>query len=209
MNILTNFLDSSILWFYSLTDDWGIAIICIAVTLRLIMLPLSLRQKKDMHKTQLLSCEVKKIREQYKNDEKTMNQELTKIYRSNNNSLIGCFLLLLKLPVFWAVYQAIKNIPAETGSVILPWVANLSIPDPFWILPILAIIFQVLPQLLPFFSAFKNTAPRGASVGQILLISGLSMLFLTKLPAAIALYWFGSALIMSAQEVVVFLVKKT
>ena len=138
-----------------------------------------------------------------------MNQELSKIYRSNNMSLVGCFLLILQLPVFWAVYQAIKNIPADTGSVILPWVANLSLPDPFWILPTLAIVFQILPQLLPLFGAFKSLAPGKPSLGQMLFISGLSMIFLTKLPAAIALYWFGSALVMSAQELVVFLVKKT
>ena len=208
MNILTDFFSSAIYWFYGLTGDWGLAIICIAAALRFLLLPITLRQKKDMNKTRELAAKSNIIREKYKNNKKKLDQELAKLYHSGGMNSLGFFLLIMQLPIVWAVYQVINGIPYEAASVVLPWIASLSLPDPIWIVPILAVLAQVLPQLLSLFKGFNGLSPGKPSVAQMALIAGISLVFITRLPAAIALYWFSSAIVSTAQELIVFYVEK-
>ncbi len=208
MSMLTDVFNTAIYWFYGLTGDWGLAIICIAVALRFLMLPITLRQKKDMHKTRELTVESNIIREKYKNNKKKLEQELATLYQSGGMNTLGCFLIVLQLPIIWAVYQVINSIPSGAVSSVLPWIASLSLPDPIWVIPILAVFAQLLPQLLSLFKAFNGLSLNKPSVAQLALIAGISMVFITKLPAAIALYWFSSAIASTAQDLIIFFVKK-
>ena len=108
-------------------------------------MPLTIRQKQDAKKMQELSAETDELRKKHKNNPTKLNTELAALQRTGGFSALGCIIMGVQLPIFWAVYRAARGIPAEAGSAILPGVASLALPDPIYILPILAVLIQILP----------------------------------------------------------------
>lgn len=208
MSILNEIFGSAFHWLYGLTGDWGLAIIAIAVVIRLALLPFTLKQKQDAKKMQDMSVKAEELRKKHKNDSAKLNTELAALQSSGGISALGCLVMVVQLPIFWSVYRVVRGIPAEAGSALLPWVASLALPDPMFILPILAVLVQILPQALGSLTSFKGLVPNKQSFGQVAMMTGISLIFLTQMPAAMALYWLSSSIVTSGQELVSFLADK-
>lgn len=89
---------------------WGLAIILLTVTVRLVLLPLTLRQVKSMQRLQLLAPEMKAIQQRYRDDKQRQQQEMMKFYRENRvNPLASCLPLLLQLPFFIALFYMLRS----------------------------------------------------------------------------------------------------
>ena len=124
--------------FYSLSGNWGVAIILMTLLVRLILLPLNVFSYKSMKKMQVIQPEIKAIREEYKEDPQRMNREVMALMKQNKaNPLSGCLPMLLQFPIFIALYrvlgQSIELYQAPFGL----WIQDLSLKDPFYVLPIL------------------------------------------------------------------------
>ena len=76
-------------FWHGLTDSWGVAIILLTFTVRLVILPLTFRSVKSMQKLQVLQPEMKKIQERFKEDRQRMNQEMMKFYQENKVNPLG------------------------------------------------------------------------------------------------------------------------
>jgi YidC/Oxa1 family membrane protein insertase len=95
-------------FFYSLVNSWGVAIILLAVILNLILFPLSMQGFKSMKKMQELQPQIEKIKQASKGNAEKMNREVLALYKTNRvNPLSGCLPLLLQMPIFIALYQAL------------------------------------------------------------------------------------------------------
>jgi YidC/Oxa1 family membrane protein insertase len=93
-----------------LAFGWGMAIVGMTVIVRLIILPLTIRQIKSMNVMRELQPQVKEIQEKYKDDRQRMNQEMMRFYKENKvNPLSSCLPLLLQLPVFFALFQLLRS----------------------------------------------------------------------------------------------------
>lgn len=89
---------------------WGLSIILLTVTVRLILFPLFVKQIKSQRRMQELAPRVKELQKQHKGDRETLNTEMMKLYKENNaNPIAGCLPLLLQLPVFFALFTVIRN----------------------------------------------------------------------------------------------------
>lgn len=89
---------------------WGLSIILLTFTVRILLLPLTLKQFKSMQRLQLLAPEMKKIQERYKDDKQRQQQEMMRFYRENQvNPLASCLPLVLQLPFFIALYYMLRT----------------------------------------------------------------------------------------------------
>src|SRR5215211_1788053 len=92
------------------TGSWGVAIILLTFTVRLVILPLTFRGVKSMQRLQQLQPEIKQIQERYKGDRQRMNQEIMAFYqREKVNPLGSCLPLVLQLPFFLALFQLLRS----------------------------------------------------------------------------------------------------
>jgi len=95
--------------FYALIPSFGVAIILLTIAVRILLLPLSIKQTKSMREMQVVAPEVKKIQQKYKNDRQKLNEETMKLYKEHGvNPFGGCLPLLMQMPLFIALYQVVR-----------------------------------------------------------------------------------------------------
>lgn len=131
--------------------NYGIGIIIITIISRIILLPLTQLQNKNMAQMNDIQPEMKALQEKYSaRDAETkakLQEEQEKLYEEHGiNPLMGCLPLIVQMPIFIAVYQAVSRTPQLANESFL-WV-NLGEPDPYFIFPILAGLFTLLNSLL-------------------------------------------------------------
>jgi YidC/Oxa1 family membrane protein insertase len=101
---------------------WLLSIVILVVLMRLVMVPLFIKQRNSMQKMQSHMPQLAELRKKYKNDKTKLNEETMKFYKENGiNPLGGCLPLLAQLPVFWSLFNVLKAIaqwtPAAAGQV--------------------------------------------------------------------------------------------
>ena len=110
MGFLSEIFGYVLNFFYNLINNYGVAIIIFSVLLRLLLIPITIKQQKTMKKSAKLQEKMKEIQEKYKSNPEKMNQETIELYKSEKMSpFSGCFSailqLLIILSVFWLVSQ--------------------------------------------------------------------------------------------------------
>ncbi|MDO8211460.1 YidC/Oxa1 family membrane protein insertase [Conexibacter sp. CPCC 206217] len=108
---LIDVLEQVLLFFHdTIGVGWGLSIIFLTITVRLLLLPLTLRQVKSMQRLQLLAPELRRIQARYRDDKQRQQQEMMKFYRENRvNPLASCFPLLFQLPFFISLYYMLRT----------------------------------------------------------------------------------------------------
>ncbi|GMQ59719.1 membrane protein insertase YidC [Vallitalea sediminicola] len=195
MNIVIKFLSDILNQLYYVVNDWGITIILITLLIKILLIPLSIKQKKGLELQQKLSKEVENIKKKYSNDKEKMEKEISKISSKYSGSMIGCLLTFVQLPIMISLYRAISSIPIEVAStVILPWVTNLKAPDNYYIIPIISVIIHLMPNIMYYLNIFKKlelTKPNKLMIFSTIIINAL---FISKAPVIIGLYWIITGL---------------
>jgi YidC/Oxa1 family membrane protein insertase len=97
--------------------SWGMSIIALTVVTRAILIPLTYKQLKGMRALQALQPQIKELQEKYKNDKQRMQQEMMRFYKENKvNPLASCLPLIAQLPVFFTLFQVLRNeLPEDIG----------------------------------------------------------------------------------------------
>ena len=171
-------------WLYSLLGNWGWAIIGVTLVVRIILFPLSYKGVMSMQKLKDLTPKMKEIQEQYKGDPQKMQAQLMQLYKKHGaNPLGGCLPLILQIPVFFAIYRVLYNAVELKNSEWIFWIHDLSVMDPYFILPILMGISMYIQQILT-----PNTLdPMQARIFKLLPV--IFTIFLITFPAGLVLYW--------------------
>jgi YidC/Oxa1 family membrane protein insertase len=115
-------LGSVLAWFYGFVGDYGVSIVLLTVAVRILLIPLTMKQIRSMQAMQRLQPEIKRLQQQYKDDRQKLNEETMKFYKENKvNPLSGCLPLLLQMPLFIVLYRLINNlVPKSASGKILP-----------------------------------------------------------------------------------------
>jgi YidC/Oxa1 family membrane protein insertase len=96
---------------------WGLSIVFLVMLMRLIMVPLFVKQVNSQRKMQSHMPHLQELRKRYKNDKTRLNEETMKFYKENGiNPLGGCLPLVAQLPVFWSLFNVLKAIASWTGG---------------------------------------------------------------------------------------------
>jgi YidC/Oxa1 family membrane protein insertase len=123
-------------WFFDLSGIWGVAIIMLTVCVKLVLLPLTLKQYKSMRKMREIQPEMEAIRKKYADDKPKQTQEIQALFsRSGTNPLSGCLPMVIQFPVWIALY-AMLGTAVELYHEPFLWLTDLTSPDHLYILPI-------------------------------------------------------------------------
>ena len=132
-------------WFYFLTKplfyalnylsvlftNFGVGIIILTIFIRIILFPLANKSFKSMNSMRILTPEIQRIRERYKDDRNKMNQEMFALYREKKiNPAAGCLPILIQIPIFFALYKVLFVSIEMRQAPFFGWKKELSAPDP-------------------------------------------------------------------------------
>lgn len=189
-------------FFYKILPNYGLAIILLTIVLRLITFPLMYSSFKNMKKMQIIQPELAKIREKFKDDPQRMQKESMDLFKkSGANPLNGCLPMLLQIPFFFAFYKMLNGAIELVGAPFLFWIKDLSLKDPFYVLPLLmTVTFFVQQKLTP------NASMDPMQRKMMLFMPLIFGLIMKDLPSGLTLYIFVSTLFGIGQQ---YLVGKT
>jgi len=173
---------------------WEWAIVATTVVVRMLLVPLTIKQIHSMQNLQRYAPQMKEIQKKYKHDKQKQNEELMKFYRENSiNPAASCLPMLLQLPVFIALYYTLKhfneNFP-EAAHQNLSWlhiVPNITAhTTSFWGGYVLLVVYVVSQMASTLFMA--PTADKTQRT--LFMIMPLVFVFvIARFPAGLVLYW--------------------
>lgn len=199
---------SIIQWMFTFCGDWGMAIILVTIIFRAILYPITSRQNKASYNMQKMQPKIKEIQARYANDQKRMGEEMQKIYAEEHfNPLSGCLPMLLMMPIFLILYQALQGhleaemtfynlIPNLAWSLQTMWSYGVVVSIPYIILVVLFSISTFIPMIMQG-NAEKTTLIMGAVMAVMMLWIGWAA------PAGVMLFWITSSFIGIAQQMLI------
>lgn len=121
-----------VLWFfYSIFNNYGLAIICFTIVVKLVLFPMSIHQQKSMAKNAAMSQKQQEIKKKYAGDQKKMNEEMQKLYDKEGMQNMGCVSmfvpLLILMGVYYAVVSPLINTMHMDTSVVTSALNNLTV----------------------------------------------------------------------------------
>lgn len=198
MDIIIKLFDS----IYNFTNDYGVAIVMFTLLIKLVMLPLTIKQKRALKVSQEVSGKVNELKEKYSKNQEKLQQEMMKLYSTNKGMSLGFLLTFLQMPIFFILYRLFSTHVIDTSTVLIPWLSTLSKPDPYFILPIIYILSQILPSLLQHFNFIKNASIPKFTTSTLIMPIVISLLVTAKLPAALGLYFVTSNIITGMEQII-------
>ena len=177
--------------------NWGWAIIVVTAVFNMILLPTRLMMMRSSLKMMRIQPEVERIKRKYANLKATdpkraeMNAEMMTLYKQHGvNMYGGCLPLLIQMPLFFAYFRVLQN-TVELRQAHWFWLHDLSVPDPFYVLPILIIVTMFVTQFI--------TPSPGMDPTQRKMMAFIMPLFfgytLMRYASGLALYWCTGNLI--------------
>jgi YidC/Oxa1 family membrane protein insertase len=181
---------------HNLIGNWGWAIVVITILIRIVLFPLTLKGMVSMNKMKELAPKMKELQKKYKDDKQKLNAHMMELYKKHGaNPMGGCLPMILQIPVFFAIYRVLLNAIELKAAPWMLWISDLSLKDPYFILPVLmgATMFwnqRVTPTTV--------TDPMQEKVMKWLPL--IFTFFFVSFPAGLTLYWFTNNLLSVAQQ---------
>ncbi|MCJ2165784.1 MULTISPECIES: membrane protein insertase YidC [unclassified Pseudodesulfovibrio] len=193
-------------FFYDYIGNYGVAIILLTCIIKLIFWPLSQKSYGSMEQMKKLQPMVAKLREKYGDDKQRLNQETMALYKTYKvNPMGGCLPMIVQIPVFFGLYKALlgavelRHAPfiAHLPFTDLPWLADLSAKDPYYITPIIMGASMFLQQ--------KMTPSAGDPTQQkiMLLMPAIFTFMFLQFPSGLVVYWLFNNLLSIGQQLMI------
>ena len=212
-----------IVFFYSFTHNYGIAIILMTILIRALLYPLMQKQMVSMREMQKIQPLMKTVQDKYKNDKERLNKELMALYKEHKvNPMSGCLPLLIQMPILILLFQVLREFNTKiyavyNGNPGFLWLKDLSLPDQLIKLPGSGIFGIQYLGIMPFLiggsmyiqqkmtSSPGGTGKGGGSSEQtqkmMTIMMPLMIGFMSfTLPSGLTLYWFTSTLLGIGQQ---------
>ena len=186
---------------YNIVQNWGWAIILLTMLVKLVFLPLSAASYKSMARMKKLQPRLTTLKERYGDDKAKFQQEMMKLYKTEKvNPAGGCLPILVQIPVFIALYWVLLESVELRQANFMLWLNDLSLPDPYYVLPVLMGASMLGQQIL-------NPAPLDPIQKKIMTaLPVVFTIFFLWFPAGLVLYWVVNNLLSIAQQY--FITKK-
>lgn len=205
MNIihtLSLWMIEALKFFFSVSGNWGAAIILLTIAVKFALYPLTLQSTKQMEAMQKLQPKLEALQKKLKDQPEKLQKETMELYRSEGvNPLGGCLPMLIQIPFFLALFFALTSkdfaqiLATAGGSAKFLWIKDLSVCDPTYILVFLIGLTTYWTSL---------TMPGGAGKQQksmLYFMPGFIAIISVKFPAGVQLYWVVQNLLTTAQQV--------
>ena len=183
--------------FYKYSGNYGIAIIVLTAIIKVIFVPLTYKSMKSMKDMQKIQPELQKLQKKYKDDRAGLNKAMMELYKTHKvNPLGGCLPMLLQLPVFMGLYNLLASSIELRQAPLFLWVTDLSMKDPYYVLPIIMGISMLLQQKM----SPSTVDPTQAKI--MLIMPVIFTFFFLNFPSGLVLYWLVNNLLTVGQQVV-------
>ena len=181
--------------YHALTGNWGVAIILLTVTVKLVFFPLSAASYKSMAKMKLVTPRLTKLREMYADDKAKLNQAMMELYKTEKiNPLGGCFPIVVQIPVFLALYWTLLGAIELRNAPFIFWIKDLSAQDPYYVLPVLMMISM-------FIQTRMNPKPPDPIQAKVMtFMPFVFSVFFFFFPAGLVLYWLVNNILSILQQ---------
>jgi len=200
-------VDYGILWFiaqpifwlleniHALLGNWGWSIIVLTIVIKLAFFPLSAASYRSMARMRAVSPKMQALKEQHGDDRQKMSQAMMELYKKEKiNPLGGCLPILVQMPVFLALYWVLLESVEMRQAPWMFWITDLSIKDPFFILPIIMGVTMFIQQQL------NPTPPDPMQARVMKLLPIIFTFFFLWFPAGLVLYWVVNNVLSIAQQ---------
>ncbi|MBI3390663.1 MAG: membrane protein insertase YidC [Deltaproteobacteria bacterium] len=196
---------------HRITGNYGIDIILLTVTIKILFIPLTQRSFKSMKAMQKLQPQMAKIRERYKDTPEEMNKEIMELYRRHKvNPLGGCLPMVLQMPVFLGLYAALSHAVELRHAPFFLWITDLSAPDRLGSLAIPFVSPPGIPVLTllmggsMFLQQWMTPSTGDPQQQRVMMIMPLMFTFMfVSFPAGLTLYWLVNNLLTIGQQYVI------
>jgi YidC/Oxa1 family membrane protein insertase len=181
---------------HSWTGNWGWSIVLMTFLIQALLLPLTFKSMKSMTVMKKLQPEISRLQQKYAKEPSRLNAEMMELYKkSGANPLGGCLPLLLQMPVFIALFNALRNSWELHGAPWMFWVHDLSAKDPYRVLPIvMGAVMWLQNRLNP---ATASDPTQKAMMNWMPVI--FTVMFMNT-PAGLVLYWLTSSMISASLQ---------
>ncbi len=193
------FIAQPIFWLlehiHNLLGNWGWSIIVLTLIIKLFFFPLSAASYKSMARMRAVAPKLAALKEQFGDDRQKMSQAMMELYKKEKiNPLGGCLPILVQMPVFLALYWVLLESVEMRQAPWMFWITDLSIKDPFFLLPIImGVTMFIQMQLNP-----TPPDPMQAKVMKMMPI--IFTFFFLWFPAGLVLYWVVNNILSIAQQ---------
>ena len=216
-SVLVTPLAAALSYLAAATGSSGLAIIFFTIIVKLLLFPLTWQQIKSQKAMMILQPKLKAAQKRYANDRQKLNEEMMLIYKENNvNPLAGCLPLVIQMPIWFALYQALINLGNREHHLFDPafeqgflWIANLAQPDHFTlpfidqpipnpVLPVTTALTQLVIQRM---MTAPTMDPQQQQMNRMMqLMPIMFLVFSLNFPAGLVLYWVTSNLVSMVQQ---------
>ena len=200
-------VDYGILWFiaqpifwllqhiHSIVGNWGWSIIFLTMLIKGIFFPLSAASYKSMARMRAVAPKLAALKEQHGDDRQKMSQAMMELYKKEKiNPLGGCLPILVQMPVFLSLYWVLLESVEMRQAPFMLWITDLSIKDPFFILPIIMGATMFIQQRL------NPTPPDPMQAKVMKMMPIIFTFFFLWFPAGLVLYWVVNNCLSIAQQ---------
>ncbi len=180
---------------YGFVGNWGWAIVLLTLLIKIVFYKLSETSYKSMAHMRKVQPRLQAIKEQYGNDRQKLNQAMMDMYKKEKiNPLGGCLPILVQIPVFIALYwMLLESVELRQAPWIL-WITDLSVKDPYFVLPILMGATMLIQQKL-------NPTPIDPIQAKVMMaLPFVFTVFFLFFPAGLVLYWVVNNTLSIAQQ---------
>ena len=177
--------------------NYGVTIILLTCMIKLLFVPLQYKSYKSMKMMRAIQPKIKEVQEKYKGDRDRLNKELMKLYRDQKVNPLGGFLpMFLQMPVFISLFNVLYMTIDLRQAPFMLWVTDLSLQDPFYVLPVLMGVTMFIQQKIT-----PNTMDPTQAKIMLILPIGMTFLFI-NFPAGLVLYWLTNNTLTITQQLV-------
>jgi YidC/Oxa1 family membrane protein insertase len=169
---------------HAVSGNWGWAIILVTMLIKLIFYPLSAKSYRSMAKMRELNPRLQALRERYANDKQALGKATMEFYKREKASPAGgCLPMLIQIPVFIALYYVLIESVELRQAPFIFWIHDLSVKDPFYVLPIIMGVSMFLQQRL------SPAPPDPTQAKMMMFLPVVFTVFFLSFPAGLVLYW--------------------
>ena len=168
----------------TVTKNFGIDIIILSILIKIIFLPLTQISFKSMKEMQKVQPEMARLKETYKNDKARLQQEIMLLYKRRKiNPMSGCLPMLIQIPVFIALYNALQYTIEMRHAPFFLWIKDLAAKDPIYITPLIMGATMVIQQKM------TPTAADPAQAKMFMLMPIMFTFLFLNFPSGLVIYW--------------------
>ncbi len=195
LTIIAKPLFTLMTWLHSILGNWGWTIVALTVLIKAVFYPLAAASYRSMARMKQVAPRLQALKEKYGDDKQKLNAAMMEMYRTEKiNPLGGCLPMVVQIPVFISLYWVLLASVEMRGAPWILWVHDLSVRDPFFILP--AIMMATM-----FLQIKLNPTPPDPIQAKVMMIMPLvfgGMMFF--FPAGLVLYWCVNNILSIAQQ---------